>query len=246
MRKLHRITEAEVVAEFLKAEFYHREYDRDRQKFEAMVCDPDLTHETENVIRRALLFRRREHMWRELPADTQWWEIELERAELPLINVFPRAHWRRLSDGNFQALNVAERIREQFDQGKSSELLAKIHVLRSGMQVEGPRSTVLLIGIDDSHPMTLLEGNHRFISALLLPRPVMLRRLRLVCGFSPQMEKCCWYKTDLTNLFHYTRNRIKNLWSRDADISRLASQTRDGAKSGNYASALSYPNTKSD
>src|SRR5215472_2712430 len=130
MTTLFRVTEAEVVAEFLKAEFYHQEYDRDRHKFKAMVCAPDLDHETENVIRRALLFRRREHMWRELPDDTQWWEIELDPAELPLINVFPRAHWRRLSGGNFQALNVAERIREQLDEGKSSELLAKIHILR--------------------------------------------------------------------------------------------------------------------
>src|SRR5262249_45672679 len=116
----------------------------------------------------------------------------------------------------------------------------------SAMKVEGPKSTVLLIGIDDSHPMTLLEGNHRFISALLLPRAIMLRRLRLVCGFSPQMEKCCWYKTDLTNLLHYTRNRINYLWSRDADISRLTVQKRSRANRSDYASAVSYPNVKSE
>jgi hypothetical protein len=246
MRKLLRITEAEVLAEFLKAEFYHQEYDGDRQKFEAIVYSPNLADENENAIRRALLFRRRGPMLRELPDDTQWWEIELEPEELQRINVFPRAQWRRISDGNFQALHVAERIRGQLDDGKSSELLAKIHILRTNMQVDGPKSTVVLIGIDEQHPITLLEGNHRFVSSLLLPRELMQRRLRLVCGFSPRMERCCWYKTDLANLFNYTKNRIKHLWSRDADISRLVLQTPADGDPTSYVNAVGYPNGKSE
>jgi hypothetical protein len=243
MKKLFRTTEAEVLSEFLKAEFYHEEYDGDRQKFEAIVFSPNLADETENAIRRALLFRRRGPMLRELPEDIQWWEIELEPEELDRINVFPRAQWRRISDGNFQALHVAERIRGHLDDGKSSELLAKIHILRASMQIEGPKSTVVLIGIDEEHPVTLLEGNHRFVSSLLLPRELMMRRLRLVCGFSPKMEKCCWYKTDLANLFNYTKNRIKHFWSRDADVSRLALQVRGAGDSDGYASAVKLSKT---
>lgn len=246
MRKLNRITEAEVVAEFLKAEFYRQEYDHDRQKFETMVHAPNLAHDGENAVRRVLLFRRREHMWRELPPDIQWWETEFEPLELASVNVFPRAQWRRISDGNFQALHVAERIRRQLDEGKSSVLLAKIQTLRESIQLEGPKSTILLIGIDDEHPVTLLEGNHRFISSLLLPYEAMLRRLRLVCGFSPQMEKCCWYKTDVTNLYHYTKNRIKHLWSREADLTRLVLQIDSRSAGADYASAVSYPNAKSE
>lgn len=246
MKKRLRITEAEVMAEFLKAEFYHQEYDGDRQKFEAIVYNPNLADENENALRRALLYRRRGPMLRELPDDTQWWEVELEQEELDRINVFPRAQWRRISDGNFQALHVAERIRGQLDDGKSSELLAKIHILRTNMQIDGPKSTVVLIGIDEEHPVTLLEGNHRFVSALLLPREVMLRRLRLVCGFSARMERCCWYKTDLPNLFSYTKNRIKHFWSRDADVNRLLLKGRATGDPSNYADAVSYPNVKSE
>src|SRR5215471_10448440 len=221
MKKILRTTEAEVMAEFLKAEFFHPEFDSDRDFFQSIVHQPDLSNEAENAIRRALLFRRRDTMWRELPDNIQWWNIEIEPEDIERINVFPRAQWRRIAEGNFRALHVAERIRVQLEQGKSSMLLAKVHILRTNMQLEGPRSTIVLIGIDEHHPFTLLEGNHRFISSLLLPREVMLRRLRLVGGFSPQMEKCCWYKTDLPNLPHYTKNRIKYMWSRDTDVSRL-------------------------
>src|SRR5215467_7270797 len=42
MKKVLRITEAEVIAEFLKAEFYRPEFDRDRQKCWDVVQHPNL------------------------------------------------------------------------------------------------------------------------------------------------------------------------------------------------------------
>jgi hypothetical protein len=221
MKKLRKISEPEVVAEFLKAEYYRTEFDHDRHQFEKLVYLPDLTNEQENALRRLLLFRRRGAMWRELPSDIEWWEIEAEEKDLERIKVFPRAQWRTISDGNFQALHVAELIRHQLEAGKTDALLAKIKVLKTRLQYEGPKSTVMLIGVDETQPATLLEGNHRFVSCLLLPREIMTRRLRLICGFSPNMKKCCWYKTDFFNLIHYAKNRIKHLWDREADLTEL-------------------------
>jgi hypothetical protein len=225
MKKLARVTDAEVIAEFLKGEFYHAEYDLDRTYFEALVFDPHLGDPAENALRRALLFRRRATMWRELPPDTQWWEIELEPEDLERVRVFPRAQWRSIARGNFRALHVAELIHRQFDPAKPGDLAAKIHNLRTLMCGEGPRSTILLIGVEESEPATLLEGNHRFVASLLLPREIMLRRLRVVCGFSPGMEKCCWYKTTAANLARYLKNRIKYSLGRDVDVKRLIPQT---------------------
>lgn len=221
MKKLRNIPEREVVAEFLKAEYYRTEFDHDRQQFERLVYLPDLTNEQENALRRALLFRRRGAMWRELPPDIEWWEIEPEEQDLERIHVFPRAQWRSISDGNFKVLHVANRIRQRLEEGKNDSLLGKIKVLKTRLQYEGPKSAIMLIGIDEQKPVTLLEGNHRFVSALLLPGEIMLRRLRLICGFSPNMKKCCWYKTDLFNLIHYAKNRIKHFWDREADLAEL-------------------------
>ncbi len=80
MKKLRRVTEAEVIAEFLKNEFYQEEFHQDREQFEDLVLAAQITDEPGNALRRALLFRRRGHMWRELPADTQWWEVQIEAA----------------------------------------------------------------------------------------------------------------------------------------------------------------------
>ena len=126
MKKLRRITEAEVIAEFLKGEFFYPEYNADREHFARIVNHPDLTDEAENGLRRALLFRRRGTMWWELPEDRQWWEVEFEPADVERVSVFPRAHWRRLARGNFKALHVAERVRRRMEAAQPDEFTAKM------------------------------------------------------------------------------------------------------------------------
>ena len=219
MKKLCRISEEEVISEFLKAEFYQVEYDHDRAQFEAVVYDPDLSDPEENALRRALLFRRRGSMWRELPPDTQWWEIDFKPEEAERVNVFPRAQWRALARGNFNAVHVAKQLRAKCGEANPGPFVLKIQALCSLMQQEGPPSTVLLIGVDESRPVTLLEGNHRFVASLLLPRKLMLNRIRMVCGFSPLMENCCWYKTSFSSLARYLKNRIKYIRNEEADVS---------------------------
>ncbi len=89
MRKLRRLTEAEVIAQFLRGEFFHKEYDADREYFSSLVQNPNLTDARENEIRRVLLFRRRDTMWWELPDDRQWWEVDFAPEDVEQVSVFP-------------------------------------------------------------------------------------------------------------------------------------------------------------
>jgi len=247
MKKVCRITEAEVIAEFLKGEFYNREYDQDRNRFELLVQEPDLNDDAENEVRRALLFRRRASMWRELPETTQWWEVGLESGDLERLNVFPRAQWRSIAQGNFGALHVAELVSRSFNPAaKLGDLSAKIYALRSLMGLEGPRSTILLIGRDENQPVTVLEGNHRLVAALLLPREMMLRRLRIVCGFCPEMDRCCWYKTTLPSLARYLKNRIQHLWTRKIDPGPLLEQVGRRQALEKYARSAGLSSVETD
>ncbi len=226
MKKLSRITEAEVIAEFLQGEFFHKEYEADREQFAGIVNHPDLSNETENALRRALLFRRRDTMWWELPEDRQWWELEFEPADVELVRVFPRAQWRKIAGGNLKALNVVARIR-QLKETEPTAFIAKISDICRNLQTNLPKGMIILLGIDECRPMTLLEGNHRFIASLLVNGPNMLQNARIVGVFSPNMEKCCWYKTNLLTLARCLKNRIKHYWDRDTDLARLL-----GAKAG--------------
>jgi len=255
MRKLRRLTEAEVIADFLRGEFFHKEYDADRAQFTAIVERPNLTNATENEIRRVLLFRRRDTMWWELPEDRQWWEIEFDPEDVELVSVFPRAHWRHIARGNFSALHVAERVRQLKD-GRSDEFLSKISAIGSRLstdliqddlpQKDLPQGMIILLGLDERSPVTLLEGNHRFIAALLAGGPELLKNARMVAVFSPQMEKCCWYKTNFLTLARCLKNRIKHYWDRDTDLARLlAAGTTRGSFEGYGGGAVKSKYVKS-
>src|SRR5580704_4265337 len=125
MKRLRRITEAEVIAEFLRGEFFHSEFDAYREQLAAIVDHPNLTDDAENALRRALFFRRRDTLWWELPEDRQWWEIEFEPADVDRVSVFPRAHWLRLSRGNLMATHVAEKVRQQLAQPHPEDVVRK-------------------------------------------------------------------------------------------------------------------------
>jgi hypothetical protein len=234
MRKLRRLTEAEVIAEFLHGEFFQKEYDADRDCFASLVERPNLTDATENEIRRILLFRRRDTMWWELPEDRQWWEIEFEPEDVEQVSVFPRAHWRKIARGNFRALDVAARIR-QLKSSEPNEFVNKISDICANLSTALPQGMVIFLGIDEERRVTLLEGNHRFIAALLAGGPEHLKNARMVAVFSPQMEKCCWYKTSLFTLTRCLKNRIKHHWDRDTDLARLLAATAGAENSSAFA-----------
>jgi len=248
MRKLRRLTEAEVIADFLRGEFFHNEYDADRDQFTSTVEHPDLTNATENEVRRILLFRRRDTMWWELPEDRQWWEIDFDPEDVELVSVFPRAHWRKIARGNFSAVHVAERVRQLKDT-ESGEFMSKISAIGSQLPTERPQEDlkqgmIILLGLDEHRPVTLLEGNHRFIAALLAGGPHLLKNARMAAVFSPQMEKCCWYKTNFLTLARCLKNRIKHYWDRDTDLARLLAAGSARGSFDRYAGSAGDVKTK--
>ena len=233
MRKVRLLPEDEVIAEFLSNEFHHAEFDEDRTAFQHLVERPDLSSPAENALRRALLFRRRGPLWRELPQDTQWWETELQPADIERIRFFPRAQWRKLSCGRFYVKEIVESIRQRngnLDEGFRRKLNAVSSELGQG---NAAFSSILLIGEDESSPLTIIEGNHRVAAALLASPGALPHHFRVLCGFSPHMAECCWYHTSVANLLRYAKNKLRDFpRDRNAEVDRvLKLQTRTPAVS---------------
>lgn len=227
MRRLRPITEPEVIAKFLESEFHHNEFHHDRWRFERLVFQADVTDTDENALRRALLYRRHGHMWQELPVDTEWWEVRIEPSDLKLIRVFPRAQWRRIANGSFLLPDVVERVRTRRFTGLAQECVTKLHAIRYSVRRGEGLGYALLIGMDESHPLTILKGNHRLIAAFLECKTVPDDQLRVLCGFSPNMNECCWYKTNISNLLRYAKNRLKDLFD-DKDSECIERLHEDG------------------
>lgn len=208
LRKVRHVSENEVIAEFLKSEFYQKEFSHYRESYAELVQNPDLSDERDNGLRRALLFRRRGRLWRELPDDTQWWEVEIGAEDLKRIRVFARNQWLRYAVPGFLLLDIAEKVRERIVSHSRDLFINKLRSLSLEMTLNKQYSPVILITVNESAPITILEGNHRMTAAALVSPNSVHERFRFLCGFSPRMAECCWYRTDLSTLWRYALNTI--------------------------------------
>ncbi|HEV2115638.1 MAG TPA: hypothetical protein VGR48_06420 [Terriglobales bacterium] len=235
--KTRLVSHNEVIAEFLKNEFYHPDFDDVRKEFAAIVLNPNLQDEGENIRRRQLLFRKRGGLWRELPADTTWWEVSMRARALGRVRVFPRADWRRYSQRGFSLPQFAGRIAAGLAKPAPDSFVSGLSVLQAQLVKNGVGGSVLLIGIDEDKPLTIIEGNHRMVAAALMPSPP-LQTFRLYCGFSPRMSRCCWYQNSMVNLLHYAGNVLRDLSQfRHSDLARIFSGRRPAAKVSASAAA---------
>jgi O-antigen/teichoic acid export membrane protein len=208
VRKIKPVDENVVIAEFLKSEFYQDEFKDYRTRYTDLVNQPDFTNQRENTIRRALLFHRRGRLWRELPPGTQWWEVEVTPADIYRMRVFPRNQWLRYGVPNFLLPETVERIRARILSHSTDAFIEKLRSLSLEMKENSEFSSVILITIDESAPLTIIEGNHRMTAASLGVPEDVHRRFRYLCGFSPRMAECCWYQTDVSTLWRYAKNTV--------------------------------------
>jgi hypothetical protein len=226
IRKLRPAAEDEVIAEFLKNEFYHPDFDSVRKQFAAIVLNPNLQDENENQRRRQLLYRKRGGLWRELPADTVWCQVAIKPRALGRIRVFPRADWRRYAQGVFSLPQFAGKIVSRMAEDPPDPFLTSLSALQRQLAKGSTGGSVLLIGIDEDKALTILEGNHRMVAAALLPSPE-LETFRFYCGFSPRMTHCCWYRSSVTSLLHYAGNLLRDMSQfRHSDVARLIPKHR--------------------
>jgi O-antigen/teichoic acid export membrane protein len=216
------LNEQEVIAEFLRSEFHHPEFEEYRQEFGRLVRNPDLNSHRENALRRALLFLRRGAMWRELPEDTRWFQVDLRRNDLARIRFFPRAQWRRVAEGSFYLTDMIECLRVKWQETPDDEFFLKLDRISNSVNVSVVNPTVLLIGVDDRSPLTILDGNHRMAAAMLATPPADLESFQFICGLSPAMTRCCWYRTNVNTLSRYLTNILRHIfYDPETDIGRF-------------------------
>ena len=221
VRLIRQVTEDEVIAEFLKSDFHRPEFLPYRDTFGGIVARPNFDDPIENAKRRALLFTMHLSLWAEVPADTSWYEVEINRPGIDAIRAFPRAQWRKLARGNYSITEVADRLHAKRD-SLPREFLSKIDRI-SGDLARGRNGfgAVILIGTNETEPLTVLDGNHRLVAALD-GAPDRAMTLRFMCGLSPRMKQCCWYHTSPLTLFRYGKHLVSRAMSGpDVELARL-------------------------
>jgi O-antigen/teichoic acid export membrane protein len=225
LRVIRPVSEDEVIAEFLKSDFHYPAFREYQDSLRDLVTRPNIEDAAENAKRRALLFIRHLSLWKEIPVGTEWYEVEVNSASLGGIRVFPRAQWRKIAGGHFSIDAILEGMRMR-QNAIDSTFLSKINSIRDHFFDEETGSgAVILIGLNEREPLTVLDGNHRLVAAML-ESPHRVDKLRFLCGLSPQMTECCWYNTNLMTLFHYGRNVLTHsIRNPVAELARLLQST---------------------
>jgi O-antigen/teichoic acid export membrane protein len=209
VRLLWPVTENEVIAEFLNSDLNHPDF-RKPDKVHGFISEPS-QHRADTIAKRhALLLAKRRSLWEELPSKTEWHEVKLNEDALDLIRVFPRSQWRKLARGDYSVIRVTKSLRTG-QHTLDERFLSKITTLGEQLsQRDGKFGTVILLGINERGPLTVLDGNHRLVAALLSSQ-TGLSKLRFMCGFSPRMPECCWYETNPATLFRYGKHILARL-----------------------------------
>lgn len=221
VRTIRRVSEDEVIAEFLKSDFSNAAFRNYHEVLHELVTVPNLADAGENAKRRALFFIRHLALWNELPSGTEWYEVQVRETDLGQIRVFPRAQWRKIARGNFSITEIVECMRKE-QLAMDAQFLSKISEIRDRLlKDDDALGPVVLIGISKSEPLTILDGNHRLVAAVL-SSPSSVYRLRFLCGLSPRMMECCWYNTNVVTLLRYGRNVLRQSVRRPkAELARL-------------------------
>jgi O-antigen/teichoic acid export membrane protein len=221
LRLIRRVSEDEVIAEFLKSDFHCPEFEQYHEPLREIVVRPNFHDAVENAKRRALLYIRHLALWNEIPASTEWYEAELNEMNLDQIRIFPRAQWLKLARGNFSITAVTECVRAR-KHTMDAPFLSKISAIGTKLLSEDVVfGAVLLIGVNENEPLTVLDGNHRLVAAMLAS-PSGLPKLRFMCGLSPRMTDCCWYNTNIVTLFRYGKNVLtQTVRNPGAELARL-------------------------
>ena len=210
MKILRPVSENEVISEFLKGEYHQTEYQSDRELHEQAVIDPDLNDLQQNSLRRELLFRRHRVTWNELPTQISWSVAQLDADDVHRIRVFPRGHWPKMANGaSLSVDDLVASIRLNRFHPSTTEDVTSIQAIAYRLRKKTDSSAVMLIGVNDRDPLTILEGNHRLIAAALVSAS-KLTDFRCYCGFSPDMHQCFWYDDSRENFVRHAVRRILN------------------------------------
>ncbi len=81
IRLIRKVSEDEVISEFLKSDFRDAEFRECPVQWREIIVRPNFADAKENQKRRAMHLLRHLSLWNEIPRDTEWYEVEIN--ELP-------------------------------------------------------------------------------------------------------------------------------------------------------------------
>ena len=132
-----RISEDAAIAEFLKSDFQGPAFRQYQNSLSEIVKSPNFGDPDENAKRRALLLHPPSVSLERDSPETEWYEAEITPDDLANVRMFPRAQWRKVANGRYSTLDIAEGMRTGQDR-LDSAFVSKIRAIGRRFDAEDP------------------------------------------------------------------------------------------------------------
>jgi hypothetical protein len=198
LKLLHPVTEAEMVAVFLKAEIDAARYGEELLRLLArdgldrsLLDSPNVGDEEEDRHRARLLgeargYGRNEDVFTGTPDDVEWFRAELEPTDLDALMYIDYDYWTGFTGGTRRAKDAARRIMagETFSE-ETSHFGDLAESVSMGMRFP----EAIMLHNPESGELVILEGHKRMTAYLMLPEPLPRELLQVIAGVSAKIKK---------------------------------------------------------
>lgn len=196
MELLGKLSEDEMVAEFLRGEYSSERFGGEVAKLlkehgasPELVAHPNLADDSENSLRKALLgahrgYGKNEKIFKNFPEDTQWYRAAFAANDLREAKYIRDDYWVELSGGTRLAVDAAKNVlagKVVFDQS-NQQFLDLAEEIRKGTKF--PR--LVFVAKDKDSPVVVLEGHVRLTAYMLTPESIP-EGMEVIIGYSKNM-----------------------------------------------------------
>lgn len=196
MKRVRKLSENEVVGEFLKTEINSNRWKGRISKLlssknsnRSVIENTDYDNKAENIIRADILskfrgWKQNKLLFTNFPKDVKWYEYELENSDIKKIYYMDYSYWNELSGKTRLVIIGARNAKKGLKIfGKSNKQFE-----RAAQFIEkgGKFPKLILLAKDKYSKLVLLEGHLR-ATALLWNKDILPNKLRVIIGFSESM-----------------------------------------------------------
>ncbi len=198
MRIIKKISEAEMVALFLKAEINSPRFRDDildilqTMRLDRTIIDnPDINHASENISRRGVLsefrgYKRNKGVFKDLPDDVEWYQVALRPSDLEKVKYIDYPYWVEIAGGTRSPIDAARRVKAKaVDKGIANWICEVAAAVEKG---EGYPEIILVSNSWDEKDLVVLEGHLR-ITCYLLKQEYLSKEVTAILGYSKRMKK---------------------------------------------------------
>ncbi len=202
MRHLKRISEAEMIAVFLRTELASsrivptigdlvRRDGRDR----SVISDPDLSNTADNVYRRRVLgayrgYGRDAELFAGFPAIARWYHAIATKDDLTRVRYINYAYWNALSGGSRVPADAAARIRQGIEVFNVSN--TGFWHLTDAIAAGATFPEMIMVGARKGAPLILVEGHARLTAYFLRPEAIP-SAMNVIVGYASDIAEWTLY-----------------------------------------------------